>query len=66
MKLKIDLSYLYLFIANSTPQSSPIKPLMEVMVQGPQISLVTKYLIDTKGFPEKYLETITLKKKEKM
>jgi hypothetical protein len=48
------LYFIYLFIlVHPTPQSSPKKPLMEVMVQGPQIKLVTKYLIDTKGFPEK-------------
>jgi len=34
---------------------------MEVMVQGPQIKHVTKYLIDTKGFPEK-IETTSVKK----
>ena len=38
---------------------------MEVMVQGPQIKHVTKYLIDTKGFPEKYIEATSVKKKGK-
>ncbi|RIA94354.1 hypothetical protein C1645_709568 [Glomus cerebriforme] len=49
---------------NPTPQSSPKKPLMEVMVQGPQIKLIKKYLIDTKGFPEKYIETVKKKGKK--
>ncbi|RGB40209.1 hypothetical protein C1646_688267 [Rhizophagus diaphanus] len=50
---------------NPTLQSSPKKPLMEIMVQGPQIKLVKKYLMDTKGFPEKYIETTNVKKKGK-
>jgi translation initiation factor 1 (eIF-1/SUI1) len=53
------------FIVNPTLQSSPKKPLMEIMVQGPQIKLVKKYLMDTKGFPEKYIETTNVKKKGK-
>jgi len=36
---------------------------MEVMVQGPQIKHVTKYLIDTKGFPEKYIKVTNLIRK---
>jgi len=35
---------------------------MEIMVQGPQIKLVTKCLIDTIRFPEKFIKTINLKK----
>ncbi|CAI2174757.1 14940_t:CDS:10, partial [Funneliformis geosporum] len=41
---------------NPTPQSLPKKPLMEVMIQGPQIKQVKNYLINTKGCPEKYIE----------
>ncbi|CAG8510747.1 10386_t:CDS:10, partial [Funneliformis caledonium] len=41
---------------NPTLQSSPKKPLMEVMIQGPQTKQVKNYLINTKGCPEKYIE----------
>ncbi|CAG8768809.1 2426_t:CDS:2, partial [Acaulospora morrowiae] len=47
---------------NPTQQSSPKKPLYEIMVQGPQTTLVKDYLVNTKGVPEKYI-AITLAKK---
>jgi translation initiation factor 1 (eIF-1/SUI1) len=59
------IKHLWFFIVNPTVQSSPKKPLMEVMVQGPQTKLVKKYLTDAKGFPEKYIETTSVKKKGK-
>ncbi|KAF0384649.1 eukaryotic translation initiation factor SUI1 family protein [Gigaspora margarita] len=48
-----------------SPNSSPKKPLSELMVQGPQTKQVKEYLVSSKGFPEKYIEIIKLKSKDK-
>ncbi|CAG8531262.1 4698_t:CDS:2, partial [Scutellospora calospora] len=48
-----------------SPQSSLKKPLSELMVQGPQTKQVKEYLVSSKGFPEKYIDIIKLKSKDK-
>nr|CAG8519043.1 14555_t:CDS:2 [Entrophospora candida] len=44
--------------------SSPKNPLYEIIAQGPQIKIIMKYLIETKGIPERYIETKGYKSKE--
>ncbi|CAG8795629.1 6736_t:CDS:2, partial [Cetraspora pellucida] len=48
-----------------SPNSSPKKPLSELMVQGPQTKQVKEYLVNSKGFPEKYIQINKLKSKDK-
>ncbi|CAG8609675.1 1445_t:CDS:10 [Racocetra persica] len=48
-----------------SPHSSPKKPLSELMVQGPQTKQVKEYLVNSKGFPEKYIQITKLKSKDK-